>query len=88
MVLRLAKGLNEQELTRAHYITTFYMLGLGTGIRERQYANMALKRPETVRYMLSQADAGAAWIIDSPFFHGFVLGWKFEPMKSEPCPVP
>jgi len=81
MLARLSQGLKEEELTRAHYITTFFLLGFESGHRQRAYARMSLERPHYIRYLAEHTHLG--WSLDSPFFAGWCLGWHFEPGKSD-----
>lgn len=81
MLARLSRGLREEELTRAHHVTTLFLLGFESGHRLRQWARMSLTRPAAIRYLADNTHLG--WSIDSPFFAGWCLGWHFEPGKSE-----
>lgn len=81
MLARLSEGLKEEELSRAHYITTFYLLGFESGHRQRRFARMSIQRPAAIRYLAEHTHLD--WAIDSPFFAGWCLGWHFEEGKSE-----
>lgn len=72
----MSKGLRDEELTRAHYITTFWWLGFESGARQRRYARMGATRPDAIRYLAENTHL--AWAIDSPFFGGWCAGWHFE----------
>lgn len=76
MLARLSAGLKEEELTRAHYITTFFLLGFESGHRQRRYSRMSMTRPDAIRYLAENVEH--PWRLDSPFFVGWCMGWKFD----------
>lgn len=80
MLARLSEGLREEELERAHYITSFFLLGFESGHRQRRYSRMSTTRPDYIRYLAENVDR--SWLLESPFFDGWILGWKFEPMRE------
>jgi len=81
MLARLSQGLKEGELTRAHYITTFWWLGFESGHRQRQYARQSMTRPDAIRYLAENMHM--QWALDSPFFAGWCMGWQFELGKGD-----
>lgn len=81
MLARLSKGLKEEELTRAHYITTFFLLGFESGHRMRRWSRLGFTQPGYIRYVAEQTTHPGVMGND-PFFQGWCLGWKFELEKS------
>lgn len=81
MLARLSQGLDEAELSRAHYVTTFFWLGFESGHRQRRLARLSSVRPGYIQYVAE--NAGHPWLLDTPFFQGWCLGWGFEPEKSD-----
>lgn len=76
MLARVSRGIREEELDRAHFVTTFFLLGFESGHRERRWARRGAMRPEYIRYLAENTER--AWLVDSPFFAGWCMGWKFD----------
>lgn len=79
MLSRLAENLQAEGLTRAHYITAFFLIGFEGGHRMRKTTLElhGLLYSEVEHALDGWRDA------DDPFVVGWRLGWKFEAGSSE-----